>query len=439
MSFGFSVSEFLTLIDLAHKTYNRCRSAPAEFAEAGRQVESLHTILQGLQHEFESPTSLLRQLHKEDFIIIIKNCRKPVLRLKQMLSKYGSLGTSKPTLWNRLLLPVRELREIQTSITLHSSTLSAFLNTIGLGSYGRVEDQLQMLNGRLRGVDHKAESGFRDMLEAINNVGADIRAGRNEGTILTAYSNDKAEVWRQFRKELLSEGFTSASIKRHKHALKGYIRQLNDQGLLDETSPDEESLPQKDSRTLEDEGIDETSSKFPLGENANNEVSRLQRTPAANRAFVAEAGNGKGLAADRGDSDADEVVLGKADSDYESDDLAEVPSPDYLFPDGLYGRHPEQLTTQSHQTDRKIVPDALRATKPDLVAPRYRPPPFLGEDVSDVVTLPHSFGITDVMALPRCFNYLFNDNLTETDIWQEGEWYAGFYSTPLVLSLCPFR
>lgn len=319
MSFGFSVSDFITLIDLSRRIYSRCRSAPAEFAEAGRLVESLHTILEGLRHEFESPTSILRQLHREDFITIIKNCKKPVLRLKRMLLKYSNSGTSKLSIWDRVRLPVRELQEIQSSITLQTSTLSAFLNTVGLGSSGRVEEQLQTLNGRVRGVDHKAENGFRDMLEAINTVSAGMRAERKEGTVMTAYSDDETEVWRQFRRELLDEGFASASIKRHQQALKEYIRQLDDQGLLDEASPDERSLPQKDSGNPEDESIYETIPKGLLGEDGNAEGSHQQRTPAAMKVSIAEAEARGRLSADPNDNNTDSQIT----SDFEGDLLSE--------------------------------------------------------------------------------------------------------------------
>lgn len=63
---------------------------------------------------------MLRQLHKNDFSAILRTRRTDVLRMKQMLAKYGSLGTSRPTLWSRLLLPVGELRDIRFIITLQT-------------------------------------------------------------------------------------------------------------------------------------------------------------------------------------------------------------------------------------------------------------------------------------------------------------------------------
>lgn len=64
-----------------------------------------------------------------------------------------------------------------------------------------------------------AENGSRNMLES-NQQRPCRYPNKKEGTVLTAYSNAKAEVWRSAREELLSEGLTSANIERHKHALK---------------------------------------------------------------------------------------------------------------------------------------------------------------------------------------------------------------------------
>lgn len=211
------------------------------------------------------------------------------------------------------------------------------MNTVGLGSSGRVEEQFQAVNERLRSMDHRAESGFRNMLEAINSVSAGYPTRKIEGTVLTAYSNDKAEVWRQFRKELLSDGFTSASIERHKHALRAYVHYLDDQGLLDEAGPDEGLLPQQDSGNLVNENIDETNSEGLLGEKGNAEGSRPQKMSATTSFSIAETESVKELAADRTNSNTDDGPLCIAGQDCESDDkLAEVPPPNYLLPYGLW-------------------------------------------------------------------------------------------------------
>ena len=118
---------------------------------------------------------------------------------------------------------------------------------------------------------------------------------------MTAYSNNKADVRRQFHRELnlLGEGFTntsirtsiSTSISKHKHALKEYIRELDDQGLLDDVAPDEELLPQEYSENSEEEDTYGGDSKGPMCESRNDEAGHQQRTP---RAFAAEAETGKG-------------------------------------------------------------------------------------------------------------------------------------------------
>lgn len=70
---------------------------------------------------------------------------------------------------------ISERQDIQSSVTLHNFDLSAFLNTVRLGSSERIEGQLQMLNDNLGGVDHKVESEF-----AICSKQATTSAQRSE-------------------------------------------------------------------------------------------------------------------------------------------------------------------------------------------------------------------------------------------------------------------
>lgn len=88
--------------------------------------------------------------------------------MKQTLAKYGSLGTSGPTLWSRLLLPVGELRDIRFNITLHTFHVIYFHEHRRMGSSGGFEEQSQTVNELMCSIDHMAENGSRNMLEAIN-------------------------------------------------------------------------------------------------------------------------------------------------------------------------------------------------------------------------------------------------------------------------------
>jgi hypothetical protein len=94
-----------------------------------------------------------------------------------------------------------------------------YLETIGIRSLGVLKSMVDELP---------------HMKEVIDALAAEIRAGRREGSVMTDYSNDEMEVWRQFRRELIGEGFSSHSIRKHSTQLKNYLKFLSDEGLLQE-------------------------------------------------------------------------------------------------------------------------------------------------------------------------------------------------------------
>ena len=59
-----------------------------------------------------------------------------------------------------------------------------------------------------------------------------------EGSVLTTYADDDKVVWKEFRKELIGEGFSSVIMRKHKRLIKAYIKELGDRGLLDENPDD---------------------------------------------------------------------------------------------------------------------------------------------------------------------------------------------------------
>lgn len=124
---------------------------------------------------------------------------------------------------------------------------------------------------------------------------------------------------------MLCAGFIIASTKRHKHALKAYICQLDDHDLLDETSPDEEVMPGNNSGISEDERIYGAIVRWPLGGKGDVESSRQQRMPPAMEVSVTEAEVRKRLSARHKDNDSECEVMGESDGN-----LTEASLPDYL-------------------------------------------------------------------------------------------------------------
>lgn len=58
--------------------------------------------------------------------------------------------------------------------------------------------------------------------------------------VLTTYADDDRAVWKEFRRELVTDGFASSTIRKYKGLIQAYIKELAERGLLDENDPYEQ-------------------------------------------------------------------------------------------------------------------------------------------------------------------------------------------------------
>lgn len=122
-----------------------------------------------------------------------------------------------------------DLGDLRAKLVYHTSSMNLFLNMVSMGSVGRVEKKMDEAGGDLK-----------EIKLAVNGITAHlITKGRHEGSVLTAYADDDRAVWKEFRRELLSDGFSSAVLRRHKATIKAYVTELGERGLLDEEDPHE--------------------------------------------------------------------------------------------------------------------------------------------------------------------------------------------------------
>lgn len=130
-----------------------------------------------------------------------------------------------------------QLGTIRVKLISHKTSLTLFLDTIQLHESGKMSTTLDNHGGQLDVI-----------LDKVDSIAA--RMGQKSGSIMTTYDDDDKEVWKQFRRELVSEGFSSSVLQQHKvcHSIKSfgqeltlaqdvlraYIREIDQKGLLDE-------------------------------------------------------------------------------------------------------------------------------------------------------------------------------------------------------------
>ena len=236
MSFGFSVGDAVTLGQLAWKTIQNSLKACGEHDELTREASSLHVVIRRLEKEVSKPESPINRPEdkcKEELQSIVDGCEKVLKVLNRVLEKYNTLSEkerSAKKLWRRVRFGNGEMadtRDLREKLIYYTSALSLFVNMVSMGSIGRVESQMEAAGGDIR-----------EIRIAVNGITAHLLAATHrEGSVLTTYGDDDKAVWKEFRKELIEEGFSSATIRKHKQLIKAYIKELGDRGLLDDEDP----------------------------------------------------------------------------------------------------------------------------------------------------------------------------------------------------------
>ena len=226
MSFGYGVGDIITVSSLAWKVVQNTRQALGQYDELTREVTSLHIVLRRLQAETPNPESWLYRIQdseRQDLDSIVNGCSHVLQDLDTILEKYSTLSEEKRSvtkLWQRVRFgagEMQDLSQIKMQITSHSSSLALFLHLISLGSSGRVERQM---------------AKQIEMQQKILDAAGPTDVGNREST-LTTYENDDKSFWKEFRRDLVAEGWSSDVMARHRDLITSYIRELASKGALE--------------------------------------------------------------------------------------------------------------------------------------------------------------------------------------------------------------
>lgn len=245
MSFGFSPSDVIALVNLATKVYQGWRDACGEYTDITGTLHSLHLVLQRLQRHFgpsedtSTPASnefmLCHQSDNHDFAQVVISCRSDLSHLHAIVNKYRSLETSRKRTWDRIRLGTKDLDSTRARITQHMTLLSTFLISVQLDSGTRLESKLAKLPETIvcslppvieRAIDTK-----------VSDLASTLTRFTTNASLLTTYSCDEKLVWRQFRRELIQAGIKSNEIKQHSGELRAIL-----EGIVRKAEERSESL-----------------------------------------------------------------------------------------------------------------------------------------------------------------------------------------------------
>ena len=241
MSFGWSASDIALLVKLAYNTTQGARAACGQYDELTHQVSSLHTILKRLHLEVANPESSInrQESYGRELNSIATGCDEVLTQLDKILVKYNALSEQERStrrLWKKIRFGsgvVADVAELRSRVTYYASALSLFINLISVGTMGAVEKKIDQAGGDLR-----------DIKAAVNHITAHFLATeRQEGSVLTTYTNDDKDAWRELRRGLVKAGFRDSLVRKHMDTIMAYVKELGDKGVLDDTIEDEAGSP----------------------------------------------------------------------------------------------------------------------------------------------------------------------------------------------------
>lgn len=266
MSFGYSLGDAFLLSQLAWKVLQNSRKACGEHDELTCELSTLHTVLRRLGREVEkaeSPINSPGETSREELQGIVGDCGSVLDILDKILEKYAALSEEERStrkLWTAFKFGngnMADLGDLRSKVIFYTSAITLYLNLVSMGSAGRIERQM-------------TESGgiIREIQLAINTISAHtMSAGLREGSVLTSYPDDDREVWKDFRRDLIGEGFKSSVIHKHKSLIQAYVRELGSRGAWDV-------------------GVQEDIRRHPEACSSGNEVRGAIRKPSEDYASV---------------------------------------------------------------------------------------------------------------------------------------------------------
>ena len=241
MSFGYSIGDFVLLATLAYKTVQNARAACGAHDSLTREVGSLHIVLKRLEIEVSKSDSILNRTEdhrRRELATLASDCQRVLNVLSQILEKYNSLPDEKRSatkLWQRVRFGNGEMQDvgkIRSEVATYTQALTLFLNLLSIGTLGKIEVYMDS-----HGDD------LRDIKQALHWVTASMQAdSHGEKSILTSYTEDDKAIWKDFRRELIKEGFSSRLLDKHRKTIKRYVIELGERGVLDDIAQEEPEL-----------------------------------------------------------------------------------------------------------------------------------------------------------------------------------------------------
>ncbi|KAL2004633.1 hypothetical protein VTN00DRAFT_3369 [Thermoascus crustaceus] len=131
MSFGFSVGDFVTVIELANKIRKEFVEAPAQFKDISDEVRNLSFVVQDVEIDLSSKE--LGSQQKIELQEIAENCRNVLTDIEKTIDRYSELKSNHDMrrnrvtrAWKRLKWEPDDIHNLRIRIGSNIGLLNAF-------------------------------------------------------------------------------------------------------------------------------------------------------------------------------------------------------------------------------------------------------------------------------------------------------------------------
>jgi len=126
MSFGFGVSDLITVGALAWTVYKACRDSSEEFQRIAKEVKILHITIKETEELLEEYHWELSPSRRERLELIRESCEENLNELQDIVQKYERLATPSQRVFDQLRFGLQDVSELKQRIIATYTKLDAF-------------------------------------------------------------------------------------------------------------------------------------------------------------------------------------------------------------------------------------------------------------------------------------------------------------------------
>jgi hypothetical protein len=261
---GYIITELASLLQAANRFVQNARAAGTKYSELCQEAKTLKGIVKNMNDVLSRPHSLLNKESsgmRRQLESIIRNCQADLDEICEALENCERGLDNKSSLhkWVERAkignVTVPRIKKIQVRAVGHQNAISWFLNTLQVGSLGRIEEAL---------LDEFAEMKIRvDWITArwvANSMG--------EQSEWSSISRETKNFWKSLGKRVHKMGIDKQLLEKNKKTILDYLQEKSGRGILDDGPVDVE--PGTESGTPTDDREEDESSSTTTTERSSS-------------------------------------------------------------------------------------------------------------------------------------------------------------------------